>query len=173
LSTSMNRKRYYLFQAEWLLIFVTLSLVFPTSSFAAPSQEVIDKCMAAVDFQGCVRALSDGQTSPGPGSNTPNTSTPSIVNACPPGFGYRGSGYCQNVRCTNTNSANSFALDSFDKQLQGKGWECKKPSAFCILCNMKPYFYGPLVPATYNKICPNVEPEFGRESSCGNGQTEK
>jgi hypothetical protein len=172
LSITMNKMRNDFLQVQWLLFFIISLLLFPTSSFAAPSQEVVDKCMKAVDFQGCIRALSDGQRSLGPGNNSPNSSTPSIVNACPPGYGYRGSGHCQNVRCTNIISEDSVVLDRFDIALQGKGWECKRPS-FCIFCNMKPFFDGPLVPATHNKKCPNEEPEFGRESSCGNGQAEK
>lgn len=158
---------YNLFQAQCRVAVAFLSALLPISAIAAPSQDVIDKCIKAIDFQGCVRALSGSQTDPGQSSDILNPSTPPTPNTCPPGYGYRGGRLCQEVRCANGNR------DRFDEQLDGKGWNCGKRPFFSFVAGSKPIFEGPLVPASYDLRCPNVEPEFGRESSCLNGHTGK
>lgn len=178
----MNRKHRYSVVPKWSVFFLTVSLLFPASSFAqsnlidlgpaldepsggaAPSQEVIEKCMRAVDFQGCVRALSGSQTIPDQSTNVSIPSTSATPNTCPPGYGYRGAGMCQEVRCT---CDRSLDRNRFDKQLDGKGWSCDKCGWFF---RAKPIFDGPVVPAGVTKACPSAEPEFGRESSCGNSR---
>jgi hypothetical protein len=162
---------YNLFKAQCRVAVVFLYAISPISAFAAPSQDVIDKCIKAVDFQGCVQALSGSQTDPGQRSNILNPSTPPTPNTCPPGYGYRGGRHCQEVRCTNAETGSR--RDRFDEQLDGKGWTCGKRPFLPFVDYSKPIFVGPLVPASYDLKCPNIEPEFGRENSCLNGQTGK
>ena len=84
---------------------------------AKPSQKIINQCLKASDFQGCVRVMT--------GQGSVNNETKITVdldkvrntgNSCPDGYAYKGAGYCQEIRC--------FSGGQHDPRLGGKGHKC-------------------------------------------------
>ena len=72
-----------------------------TAAFAQPPQDVIDKCMKAADFEGCVNVLTGKSSKPAQPVETKITVDLDKVrnsgNMCPSNAAYVGAGYCQEV----------------------------------------------------------------------------
>lgn len=129
-------------------ISVTTGLLAITFVPACPAdavpQSVIDTCMKAADFQGCVNVLT--------GKKTPQTETKTTVdmdkiratgNSCPSGFAYIGGGYCQGIGCY-------YNPRGHDYRLGGKGWSCSG--------GLTMQFKGEPIRSTTDERCPLVEP---------------
>lgn len=127
---------------------------------AEPSQEIVDKCMKASDFEGCIRVFSNKK----PEEKKMTIDIDKVRtsgNLCPSGFAYLGAGQCQQWTCK--------ADHPNDPRLSGKGWWCRK--------NMWGgrgglQFDGQIVSATTAEYCPLEEPQIGNNNSCWNGLTE-
>ena len=123
--------------------FALLALAFPAKS--EPSQEVIDKCMKASDFQGCVNVLT-GKTSTK--QETKITVDLDKVrntgNSCPESFAYVGSGYCKEFRCY-------AGYGGHDPRLGGKGNYCLNKRLNLQFIDTQP------IRATTDERCPLVE----------------
>ncbi len=137
-----------------------LSLSFLTiGAHAAPPQEVIDQCMKASDFEGCVKVMT-GQTDAG--QETKITvdldKIRSTGNMCPSTHAYTGAGYCQEVKCFRNPSGH-------ESRLGGKGWSCKG--------GLTMQFVGQPIRATTDERCPLEEPDIGKSNSCVNGLSEQ
>lgn len=132
-----------------------------TAAFAQPPQDVIDKCMKAADFEGCVNVMTGKSSKPAQSSETKITVDLDKIrntgNMCPSGFGYIGGGYCEQINCVRGGNGH-------DPRLGGKGHSCS--SRFNLI------FTGNTVRATTDERCPFVEPELGRRASCENGLSE-
>ena len=127
---------------------------------AEPSQEIVDKCMKASDFEGCIRVFS-GKKPEEKKMTIDIDKVRTSGNNCPAGFAYRGAGQCQEVGCN--------AAYKNDPNLGGKGWHCK--GGF-LQGRGGLVFQGPLVQATTIEYCPMEEPGIGNRNSCWNGMTE-
>ncbi len=145
------------------IILAILSLfLIPNEVAARPSQKIINQCMKATDFQGCVNVMTDKS-----GTESEKKITVDIDmirttgNSCPKGWGYIGGGYCRDVIC---------ASDYYNhSDLGGKGWGC---SANVLGGRGGLQWDGEAVRSTVDKGCPMEEPEVGRNNSCENGLTE-
>ena len=139
--------------------FAFITMTFPAQ--AEPSQEVIDKCMKASDFQGCVNVLT-GKTSTK--QETKITVDLDKVrntgNSCPASFAYVGSGYCKEFRCY-------AGYGGHDPRLGGKGNYCLNKRLNLQFIDTQP------IRATTDERCPLVEPEIGKRNSCLNGVSEE
>lgn len=125
---------------------------------AEPSQEIVDKCMKASDFEGCIRVFS-GKKPEEKKMTIDIDKVRTSGNTCPSGFAYLGAGQCQDWDCAGQVN---------DSRLAGKGWTCK--GGFLGRGGMR--FTGQIVQATTAEYCPLEEPEIGNYNSCWNGVTE-
>ena len=142
-----------------LTLAIGSTLLFTPLVKAEPSQEIVDKCMKAADFEGCIRVFS-GKKPEEKKMTIDIDKVRTSGNSCPSGFGYLGSGQCQKVACeAETNN---------DPRLGGKGWWCRAN----IWGRPGLQFKGQLVQATTNEQCPLEEPEIGKQNSCWNRLTE-
>jgi hypothetical protein len=129
---------------------------------AGPAQAQIDpkvkaECMKAVDFQGCVKALSgDIKTQPKAATTIDINKINSTGNTCPSSFAYIGGGYCQAVVCSGAGSGHDYRLG-------GKGWSCK---GNWLAKHLNFDDSSSPIRATYDPGCPDREPEVGKTSSC-------
>ena len=92
-----------------------------------------------------------------------------IANSCPPGHGYLGGGLCQFIGYFR-GSIDGYGWRG-DSRLLGKGWPDKRTWAGI---RKPPQFLKRATPvkASFDKRCPLVEPEIGRNNSCQNGTKE-
>ena len=114
-------------------------------------------CLEAKDYLGCVQAMT-GEVSEQENDNSTRfiyggrEQTP---NVCPNAYAYVGAGYCRKIECKYARKNNP--------QLAGKEWHCNRK-----LLGRNSLTWGEQqVPATYNPVCPNIEPEVGFQTSCG------
>lgn len=142
------------------LFLLALSASFLTAeAIAAPPKEVIDQCMKASDFEGCVKVMT-GQTD----AEKETKITVDIDkirntgNSCPSTHAYIGAGYCQEVRCLRNPRGH-------DWRLGGKAWTCPR--------GLTMQFVRQSIRATTDERCPLEEPEVGRATSCANGLSEE
>lgn len=142
------------------LFLLALGASFLTAeAIAAPPKEVIDQCMKASDFEGCVKVMT-GQTD----TEKETKITVDIDkirntgNMCPDGWGYLGGGYCKDILCFRNYSAHNWRLG-------GIGWACNNGRTL--------QWDGEPVRASTDERCPLEEPEIGRENSCWNGLSEE
>jgi len=90
-----NRKR----AALWLTCALPLISLAAQGQTSMP-QSVIDKCMRAADFQGCVNVMTGKSSAPAETKITVDLDKiRNTGNACPSSFAYIGGGYCQAVGC--------------------------------------------------------------------------
>jgi hypothetical protein len=140
-----------------------------TAAFAQPPQDVIDKCMKAADFEGCVNVLTGKSSKPMQPAETKVTvdidKLGSTGNACPSGMAYLGGGYCQQWTCSPRHEN--------DSRLAGKEWGCGAGTGGGFFTRGGLIFEGLTVRAITNEKCPLEEPEIGRSSSCANGLSER
>ena len=136
---------------------------------AKPSQEVIDQCMKATDFKGCVETLT-GDT--GPKSETKMTIDIDKIrntgNKCPANWAYIGAGRCREVICLEGVARPNHP------QLGGKGWRCR--NRWLLYIYYRPsvqYGNAQAVRAVTDERCPLIEPEIGKNNSCQNNLTEE
>ena len=130
-------------------------------SKAEPSQEIIDKCMKAADFQGCVNVLTGKPASKQETKITVDLDkVRNTGNSCPASFAYVGSGYCKEFRCYP-------GYGGHDPRLGGKGNYCINKRLNLQFTETQP------VRATTDERCPLVEPELGKINSCRNGISEQ
>lgn len=140
-----------------------LTCALPLISLAAQGQtsipqSVIDKCMRAADFQGCVNVMTGKSSAPAETKITVDLDKiRNTGNACPSSFAYIGGGYCQAVGCF-------YNPKGHDYRLGGKGWSCSGGYTM--------QFKGEPIRATTDERCPLVEPELGKNNSCTNGLSE-
>ena len=130
------------------------------SAFAQASvpQLVIDKCMKAADFQGCVNVMTGKSSAPAETKITVDLDKiRNTGNACPSGFAYIGGGYCQSVGCF-------YNPMGHDYRLGGKGWSCSRGYTM--------QFRGEPIRAVTDERCPLMEPDLGKNNSCFNGLSE-
>lgn len=121
-------------------------------------QTVIDKCMKAADFQGCVNVMTGKTSAPVETKITVDLDKiRNTGNSCPSGFAYIGGGYCQGIGCY-------YNPRGHDYRLGGKGWSCSGGNTM--------QFKGEPIRATTDERCPLVEPEIGKINSCTNGLSE-
>ena len=143
-----------------LTLAIGSTLLFTPLVKAEPNQEIVDKCMKASDFEGCIRVFS-GKKSQEQKMTIDIDKVRTSGNLCPSGFAYLGAGQCQQWECKS-----DFPNDP---RLSGKGWWCRK--------NMWGgrgglQFSGQIVSATTAEYCPLEEPQIGNNNSCWNGLTE-
>ncbi len=128
-----------------------------------PSKKIIDQCMKASDFEGCVKVMTGGTESKSENKITVDLDKiRNTGNVCPSGWGYLGGGYCQLVSC-------EALTGGHDPRLSGKAWACRKG----FLGSSVLRFIGPTVRSTTDERCPLEEPEIGRNNSCTNGFSEE
>lgn len=85
-------------------------------------------------------------------------------NQCPAGFAYIGGGNCQAVECQ------SGTGNGHDYRLAGKGWDCGKTLG---LFGNELVFKGSILRASHNQMCPDTEPDIGRNNSCQNSLSDE
>ena len=130
-------------------------------SKAEPSQEIIDKCMKAADFQGCVNVLTGKPSAKQETKITVDMDNIRTTgNSCPANFAYVGSGYCKEFKCFG-------GYGGHDPLLGGKGNSCLNKRLNLHFTEAQP------VRATTDERCPLVEPELGKRNSCWNGISEE
>ena len=121
-------------------------------------QSILDKCMKAADFQGCVNVMTGKTSAPTETKITVDMDKIRATgNSCPSGFAYIGGGYCQGIGCY-------YNPRGHDYRLGGKGWSCSGGNTL--------QFKGGPIRSTTDERCPLVEPEIGKQSSCSNGLSE-
>lgn len=143
--------------------------------FASPSQsavppEVRDQCMKAVDFLGCVKAMTGALESPaGSGGvlRIDQTTRPGLLsemgNSCPGGWAYSGAGKCRSTKCV--------PMGIFGKNepvLAGKGISCKGRNLdYGVIGGRASLRWGDSFEnASNDPKCPAFEPDYGDPNSC-------
>lgn len=140
---------------------ILVMLLLPFSAGAVPNnvpKQVLDACLKASDFQGCVNVMTGKSTAPVETKITVDMDKiRSTGNSCPSGYAYIGGGYCREVRCY-------INARGHDPLLGGKGWSCSGGYTM--------QFTGEPIRATTDERFPLVEPELGKQYSIQNGLTE-
>lgn len=145
------------------LLALGITILGASPCLAAPSKEVVEQCMKASDFEGCVRVLTGDPSASNENKMTIDVDKVRLSgNSCPSGYAYVGGGACQQVKC--------YPQVPNDARIGGKGWICGTWSIWRYRKGMK--LEGPVVQAVTDPRCPLVEPEIGRLNSCENGLTE-
>ena len=155
-----------------LLSFIGISAV---ASSAVPAQssvppEVRDQCMKAVDFLGCVKAMTGALESPAESGRVlriDQTTRPGLLsemgNSCPGGWAYSGAGKCRSTKC--------IPLGIFGKNepaLAGKGITCegRRIEYGAIIGRTSLRWGDQFENASIDPKCPAFEPDYGDPSSC-------
>ena len=127
---------------------------------AEPSQDIVDGCVKASNFEDCIR-VSKGKKPEDKKMTIDIEKAQTSGNACPSGFAYLGAGKCQQWTCL-TGRPN-------DPRLAGKGWWCQK-NIFGGRGGLA--FSGKIVDAITAEFLPLEEPQVGVNHSGWNGMTE-
>ena len=140
-------------------IILVLSL---TAFGALPALAEVDPkthklCLEAKDYLGCVKAMK-GETSSETVIRQVQQQGASITegNSCPAQHIYSGGGYCQRVTCVKR----GLFGRGHGENLGGKGISCKGGAELTWDNTHQP------IRASFNKDCPNYEPEVGYQSTC-------
>ena len=138
----------------------------PTLQVKAQPGPHHDSCIKAVDYVGCVKALSGDTTSRQSNSTTikiDQTNRPGLLseigNDYPGGMAYAGAGKCRSIMCTYRG-----IFGRHNQQLAGKGHKC--PTVGIQGGSMD--WGGDYTNTTNNPACPPGPPKIGHKSTCNN-----
>ena len=135
-----------------LLLPLLAALAFPYGVNANVDPKVVEMCMKAVDFKGCVETMSGGPVQKR--MIIDQGVSLSEGNSCPYGYAYIGGGYCREVVCTHKGYANAEII-------AGKLWKCKAYWGEQLMLRL-----GDQTRVQNKSTCPQGEPKIGWNSTC-------
>ena len=141
-----------------LLISLLAAISLPTAVNAEVDPKVAEMCMKAVDFQGCVNAMTGKKE--GKRLIMDQGVSLSEGNACQAGYAYIGGGTCQIVECYGSGLFLTIG-GANDPILKKYGWRDSCPRSYPLVT------YGDATTRAFNDPdCPSKEPGVGFNSTC-------